>query len=91
MVFQMSVIRTAIYAGSTANTGTKDTFPGNEQQTDAADAADVPHKYSVIEQEATEPAPVKLALTWVKVPPVELDCSRRNMNSTASPRGGVGC
>src|SRR6266571_5669743 len=40
MVFQMSVIRTAIYAGCTANTGTKDTFPGNEQQTDAADAAD---------------------------------------------------
>ena len=37
------------------------------------------------------PAPVKLASTWVKVPPVELDCSRRNMNSTASPRGGVEC
>src|SRR6185436_1890602 len=31
MVFQMSVIGTAIYAGFTANTGTKDTFPGNEQ------------------------------------------------------------
>src|SRR6266516_3811707 len=40
MVFQMSVIRTAIYTGYTANTGTKDTFPGNEQQTDTADAAD---------------------------------------------------
>jgi len=38
----------------------------------------------------TEPAPVKLVSTWVKVPPVELDCSRRNMNSTASPQGGVG-
>ena len=35
------------------------------------------------------PAPVKLVSTWVQVPPVELDCSRRNMNSTASPRGGV--
>ena len=32
---------------------------------------------------------MKLASTWVKVPPVELDCSRRNMNSTASPRGEV--
>src|SRR5262245_20957116 len=31
---QMSVIRTAIYAGCTANTGTKDTSPGNEQETD---------------------------------------------------------
>ena len=30
-------------------------------------------------------APVKLVSTWVKVPPVELDCSRRNMNSTAPP------
>src|SRR5436309_70465 len=44
-----------------------------------------------VEHEQTEPAPVKLASTWVKVPPVELDCSRRNMNSTASPRGGVEC
>ena len=42
-------------------------------------------------QKETKPAPVKLASTWVRVPPVELDCSRRNMNSTAPPRGGVGC
>ena len=46
---------------------------------------------SMNQQEETEPAPVKLASTWVKVPPVELDCSRWNMNSTASPRGGVEC
>jgi len=38
----------------------------------------------------TDAAPVKLTETWVRVPPVELDCSRRNMNSTAPPRGGVG-
>jgi len=35
-------------------------------------------------------APVKLVGTRVKVPPVELGCSRRNTTSTASPRGGVG-
>ena len=47
--------------------------------------------HELILQKQTKPAPVKLALAWVKVPPVELDCSRRNMNSTASPRGGVEC
>jgi hypothetical protein len=35
-------------------------------------------------------APVKLIGTRVRVPPVELGCSRRNTTSTASPRGGVG-
>ena len=35
-------------------------------------------------------APVKLVGTRVRVPPVELGCSRRNTTSTASPRGGVG-
>jgi hypothetical protein len=38
----------------------------------------------------TNAAPVKLTETWVRVPPVELDCSQRNTKSTASPRGEVG-
>jgi len=52
----------------------------------------VEFKYNRLEEpKERKPAPVKLVSTWVKVPPVELDCSRRNRNSTASPRGGVEC
>ncbi len=41
-------------------------------------------------QTGSNVAPVKLVGTRVKVPPVELGCSRRNTTSTAPPRGGVG-
>ncbi len=41
-------------------------------------------------QSQSNVAPVKLVGTRVKVPSVELGCSRRNTTSTAPPRGGVG-
>ncbi len=41
-------------------------------------------------QTGSNVAPVKLVGTRVKVPSVELGCSRRNTTSTAPPRGGVG-
>ena len=54
------------------------------------DADKVSDKVNSLAQMNTDAAPVKLTETWVRVPPVELDCSRRNRNSTTSPRGGVG-